>query len=439
MTVIAYACIDPYFESPPTPESWGQPIIRLYLDQGHPVNHRRQLQQLLQDCSVSPPDVILVRRLLDMGDSITTVMTCVESLEAQGVTILTLDNSYQTPTSATASLERSTLAHLATEFYTQHRSHRLQIGHAHNRVNGLPPPGRAPYGYRRGRDRYSLDRTTAPAIKAFFEQFLLYGSIRGAVRHLEKTYGKRISASTGQRWLNHPVYRGDLVYKDGRIIRDTHTPIINREEAAQIDRLLRRNQRFPPKTASAPRSLAGLVQCQECQSPLKVARVTRPRQSQEYLYPRPTHCGRSANPCSAIPYNEILSKTIECVCQELPSAISTLKGAPISTLKAGLTTQIDQKEAALEKIPALLSQGILDEATANLRIYTLRGELSNLQQEVAQLPPQDLLQVVQTLSIPQFWQDLSEAERRVYLREFIHEIILIRTDNTWEVQIRFVF
>jgi hypothetical protein len=97
----------------------------------------------------------------------------------------------------------------------------------------------------------------APAVKAFFEQFILYGSIRGAARFLDKKYGKKIAPSTAQRWLQHPIYRGDSEYKDGQVIRDTHTPIISRDEAAQVDRLLRRNRQLPPKTVSAERSLAG--------------------------------------------------------------------------------------------------------------------------------------------------------------------------------------
>jgi hypothetical protein len=70
----------------------------------------------------------------------------------------------------------------------------------------------------------------------------------------------------GHNWLRNPYLRGDLAHQsvseqETKIIRNTHTPIINREEAAQVDRLLRRNKSLPPRTASAPRSLAGLVTC----------------------------------------------------------------------------------------------------------------------------------------------------------------------------------
>lgn len=445
MVVVAYACINPYLESPPASDSWGQAVDRVYLDQeysDHPnsVHKRSQLQQLLQDCQMATCDIVLVRQLADLGESLSEVMDCITALEAMGTTVLTLDqSSYRSPSPLHGAIDRDALMQLATAIQAQLWSRRLQAGHAQNRINVLPPPGRAPYGYRRGRDRYALDRTTAPVVKDFFEQFLLFGSIRGAVRYLEKTYGKRISASTGQRWLTHPVYRGDLLYKDGSIIRDTHTPIIAREEAAQVDRLLRRNRRLPPKTASASRSLAGLVECQECQSRLKVSRVTRPRQPHEYLYLRPINCGQSEKPCKAIPYQAVLDKTISLVCQNLPNAVDTLKAPPVGFIKRGLSAEIAQKEDALSQIPTLLDTGILDEATASLRTYTLRSEISDLKQQISQLPPENLSQIVQTLSIPQFWHDLSESERRVYLREFIRRVLITREGENWGISIEFVF
>ena len=84
-------------------------------------------------------------------------------------------------------------------------------------------------------------------------------------------------------------------------------------------------------------------------------------------------------------------------------------------------------------------EGILDAATVNLRAYTLRSELSALQQQISQLPPENLPQIAQTLSTQEFWQDLSEAERRVYLREFVKAVSIVRDADDWDVQIQFVF
>lgn len=436
MAVIAYVYAP--LEEQPVIVDWRQAIDQLYADSGAFLAERPQLQQLLQDCAEASPHTILVRHIADLGSSPEAVMNRIAIIENQGNFLTTLDQSYQSLSSSVNRRDPNDLAHLITAIQAQHQSTKLRSGHARNRLKNLPPPGRAPYGYRRGRDRYALDRSAAPVVRAFFEHFLLYGSIRGAARHLSKTYGKQVSASTGQRWLTHPVYRGDLTYQDGSTIQDTHTAIITRDEAAQIDRLLRRNRRLPSRTASAPRSLAGLIECQECHSKLQISRVTHPHKAQEYVYLRPSACGRTMNPCKAIPYQTVLTKTIEQICRDLPQA-SALGAPALGTVKGNLVAEIEQKEAALTKIASLLHEGVLDAMTANLRTHTLRSEMAALKQAVSQLPPANLSEVVNTLSIPQFWHDLSESERRDYLREFIHTIAIVREGSEWSVALQFLF
>jgi hypothetical protein len=70
----------------------------------------------------------------------------------------------------------------------------------------------------------------------------------------------------------------------------------------------------------------------------------------------------------------------------------------------------------------------------------LRAEIANLEAKIAQLPPVNLQTIAATVSIPQFWLDLSESERRFYFREFINRIELIRTDaKSWDLQLVFIF
>jgi hypothetical protein len=322
------------------------------------------------------------------------------------------------------------------------RSRRIRQGHARNRIKALPPPGKAPYGYRRGKERYVLDRTTAPIVKDFFEHFILYGSLRGSVRYLQKKYNKKIAVSTGKRWLTNPVYRGDLVYRNRDVVADTHVPIISRQEAAQVDRLLRRNRQLAPRAASAPRSLAGLVVCAACQSPMTVTRVTAPRKDQEYLYLRPIACPHQLpdHPkCRGIPYTQILDHTIQRICEDLPRAVSGLQLPDMDCIKQELSAQIAAKEAVLEQLPTLTNSGVLDAETAELRAYKVRTEIAELRAKLAQLPPVNLQAIAQTVSIPQFWLDLSEAERRFYFREFIRQIQLVREGKNWDIQLIFVF
>jgi len=430
MKIIAYTYTDPLLEPTPDPNIWGWEVDRVYEDLGK----RSQLQELFTDCQTEAANYLLIRRLAELGDTVEQVSDRLTQLEAMGIAIIATEQAYSSETPNF----RADLFKLLHEIQRQQRSDRIRQGHARNRLEAAPPPGRAPYGYRRGNAKYIIDRSTSPVVKDFFDNFLLYGSLRGAVRYLAKKYAKKISVTTGRRWLTNPVYRGDTAYHNGEIISDTHVPIITKEEAAQVDRLLRRNSRLPSRSASAPRSLAGLVMCGECESHLTVTRVTQRNQDKEYLYLRPISCAKSPK-CRAIPYAQILEKTIEAVCRDLPSAVAMMNFLQLDAVKNSLGEKSDRQQQILEQLPTLVETGILDVETAKLRAYKLRTEISALQAKLATLPPVNLRSVAQAVSIPQFWLDLSETERRFYLREFIRQIEIIRQNQNWQLQIIFIF
>lgn len=429
MKNIAYIYSDPLWETTPETSIFPPEVERIYQDWGG----RQQLQELLIQSQTAPPENLLIRSLADLGDSVQEVCDRLQEIESLGIKLIIAEKTSEIPQNSQIDLLK-----LLQEINNSQRSRRLKQGHARNRLKTLPPPGKAPYGYRRGKDKYIIDKSAAPVVRYFFEQFLLFGSLRGAVRYLAKKYGKKISVSTGKRWLINPVYRGDLAYQNNQIISDTHVAIISREEAAQIDRLLRRNRRMSPRTASAPRSLAGLVVCGECQSPMNIARVTTPKNDKEYLYLRPISCPKSPK-CRAISYQQILDKTIEMICQELPQAVAQMKFPDPGQIKELQENAIAQKQQILTQLPDLIQQGILDQETSQIRAYKLRTEIAQLQAKLAELPPVNLRETAQAVSLPQFWQDLSESERRFYFREFIREIQLWRQDEDWQLQIKFIF
>lgn len=433
MKIIAYLYSDPLLESSPDPTVWGLEVDRVYQDLGG----RQELQQLLTDCLTEPASYLLIRRLEELGNSLQEVSDRLTQIEAMDVQIIATEQSYCSSIATDAHI-KTDLLQLLGEIHRSSNSRRLRQGHARNRLKAVPPPGKPPYGYRRGKDRYILDRSTAPVVKEFFEQFLLYGSLRGAVRYLEKKYNKKISVSTGRRWLSNPIYRGDLAYQNGDVISDTHSPILNREEAAQIDRLLRRNRQLPPRTASAPRSLAGLVVCGECQSHMNVISVTRPRKDKEYLYLRSTICPKLPK-CRAISYDKVLNSTIESICEELPRAVAGMNMGSLDGVKQAITSQIAQKQDILAQLPALVTSGVLDSETADLRAYKLRTEISQMRSRFSALPPVNLQAIAQAVSIPQFWNDLSESERRFYFREFIRQIQITHQEQAWKLKLIFIF
>ncbi len=436
MKIIAYSYTNPLFETAPDRTTWGWEVDEIYQDLGD----RQQLRQLLQDCHTQPINYLLIRQLEELGDSVEEVCDRLTQLESLNIKIIPLksDIKINQPTPTNTQITKTDLLKLLNQIRQNQHSRKIRQAHARNRIKAIPPPGKAPYGYRRGKDRYALDRSAAPVVKDFFESFLLFGSLRGAVRHIEKKYGKKISVTTGRRWLTNPVYRGDLQYQNGEVISNTHFPIISREEAAQVERLLRRNRRMPPRTASAPHSLAGLVVCTECESPMITARVTTFRKDKEYLYLRPKNCPRKRK-CKALAYQKILEETIEIICRELPLAVAALEMPNMDGIKSTIKQNISEKQDILSQLPNLITNGIFDLETAELRTYKLKTEIAQLESQLNQLPPVNLLEAAKAVSIPQFWWDLSESERRFYLREFISKIELVRQDTNWHLQVIFIF
>ncbi|MEM6255869.1 MAG: recombinase family protein [Cyanobacteria bacterium P01_D01_bin.156] len=429
MHIAAYLYTDLQLASPINGDVWGWEVDYVYHDRAT-GSYRPELEALL--AKVPAPDYLLIRRLDELGDCLQNMTERLAQLESLGTVVITTEQNYRTPRVGEVNHQ---LANVLSDVVAVQQQRRIRQGHATKRLKGLPPPGKVPYGYRRGKQGYVIDRATAPVLKAFFEQFLLYGSLRGAVRHIANQYGKKISVSTGKRWLAHPIYRGHTQYGDGGTILNTHRPLLAEPEAAQIDRLLRRNRSLPPKTTSAQRSLAGIVTCEHCQKKLTISTVSAPHRSQKYVYMRVHECLQQ---CKAIPYAAILDKTITAICTELPQAV-TLRTPPQGNAKYKLQDAISTKKTILKQLPQLVTQGILDQATADLRTYQVQTEIALLTQELAQLSPVNLKELSQTVSIPQFWEGLSETERRFFFREFIREIQISRDNDSWSLKLVFTF
>ncbi|NEQ44176.1 MAG: recombinase family protein [Leptolyngbya sp. SIOISBB] len=150
MSIFAYACISPYRPAALTAEDFPTPIERVYIDHCHLQDPRPELQRLLQDCRQHPPEQVIVQQLGELGASPTAVLAVLRSFAAQGIPVITVHPSDALPTDAIASLSPDHLLQLAAVVTAQQRSQQLEAGHARNRINLLPPPGRAPLRLSKG-------------------------------------------------------------------------------------------------------------------------------------------------------------------------------------------------------------------------------------------------------------------------------------------------
>ncbi len=124
---------------------------------------------------------------------------------------------------------------------------------------------------------------------------------------------------------------------------------------------------------------------------------------------------------------------LERIGHELPQRLAH---PPARATETNIQTSIETSQAILNKLPELVAQGILDEATASLRRYQIEGELARIDRDRDRQPPADLLSIAQTLALPEFWSSLSAIEQRNYLREFLSAI---DTTASGSIRLKFVF
>ncbi|AUC60677.1 hypothetical protein AA637_05705 [Cyanobacterium sp. HL-69] len=435
--IVTYSYTDSIIDDVPESFIWGLEVDKSYQD----IDSRNQLNQLFNDCQNDSPSYVLIRSLHELGDSFAEILRAIALIESLNIEIIAIDQPYNSSKFKVIDnpVYAEKLHHIWQQIEKVIYQRKLQKGHGKNRLKNLPPPGRSPYGYQKGKEGYIINRSTAPIVKDFFEYYLRYASLRDSVRYLKEKYNKKISHSTALQWLKNPVYRGDLAYKNNYIISNTHTPIISREEASQIDRLLKSHRRIPSRSASSSHCLSGLVKCKMCHSSSKITSVTQRRKKTKYLYITPVNCPQKKS-CSSWNYQQILKETIEKICFDLPTIVNNINSPNIDIIIEQTENLIKEKQKIINSLEGLISSNILDEETAKIRKLKIENEISQLNNQINSLPPNNLKEMIDNLSLKQFWYDLSEQETRFYLREFIERIYIIpNLENSKEYQIELDF
>jgi hypothetical protein len=131
-----------------------------------------------------------------------------------------------------------------------------------------------------------------------------------------------------------------------------------------------------------------------------------------------------------------LQEVIHQICRQLPQQTASFNPIPLEQAKARIEAEINSNDQILHELDRWQDQGLLDQRSLQQRRYHLQAHNAILLGKLDQLPPQNLLEIAQTLSIEPFWQDLSESERRYYFREFLQ---CVWVNAKAEVNLNFFF
>ncbi len=224
---------------------------------------RPALRRLLADIEDGLVDVVAVYKIDRLSRSLMDFSQLVEVFDRNGVTFVSVTQSFNT----TTSMGRLTLNILLSfaQFEREVTGERIRDKIAASRRKGMWMGGVPPYGYRVEDRKLLIDETRASHVRWIFAQFLEIGSGTELAREIAKRgirtpHGNRIDKKFLYRMLNNRAYIGEAVHKD-QSYPGEHDAIIEKDVWDKIHAILTESprKRAARTRADTPALLKGLL------------------------------------------------------------------------------------------------------------------------------------------------------------------------------------
>ncbi|ABA05203.1 resolvase [Nitrobacter winogradskyi Nb-255] len=224
---------------------------------------RPALKQLLADIEDGLVDVVVVYKIDRLSRSLMDFAKLVEVFDRNGVTFVSVTQSFNT----TTSMGRLTLNILLSfaQFEREVTAERIRDKIRASRQKGMWMGGIVPLGYRVENRKLVIEKSEAATVRMIFERFVTIGSATVLAKSLAAASvrtrrGKLVDKGYLYKLLNNRVYVGEAVHK-GESYPGEHQPIIDRALWDKVHAIL---QESPRKRASntraqTPALLKGLI------------------------------------------------------------------------------------------------------------------------------------------------------------------------------------
>ncbi|SDB47236.1 recombinase family protein [Bauldia litoralis] len=224
---------------------------------------RPALKRLLRDVEAGLIDIVCTYKIDRLSRSLMDFSRLVEAFEENGVTFVSVTQSFNT----TTSMGRLTLNILLSfaQFEREVIGERIRDKFAASRRKGMWMGGRVPLGYRVENRKLLVQEDEAATVRMVFERFLSVGSATLLARALDSEgvttrSGKPIDKRVIYKLLNNRVYVGDAVHK-GTAHPGEHEAIIDRDIWDRVHTVLDKapRRRAGHTRRQTPALLKGLI------------------------------------------------------------------------------------------------------------------------------------------------------------------------------------
>ena len=224
---------------------------------------RPALQQLLTDIEEGLVDVVVVYKIDRLSRSLMDFSKLVEVFDRNGVTFVSVTQSFNT----TTSMGRLTLNILLSfaQFEREVIGERIRDKVAASRKRGIWMGGYVPLGYDVQDCKLVVNEAEAANVRRIFQRFIELGSATLLARELRREafrnkQGTLIDKGYLYRLLNNRVYRGEALHK-GKAYPGEHDAIIDADLWDRVHAILQESprKRANNSRAQTPALLKGLI------------------------------------------------------------------------------------------------------------------------------------------------------------------------------------
>ena len=379
-------------------EDNGFTIIETYIDRATTGTNdqRPAFQQMLRDSKKGEWQYVLVYKGDRFARNRIESAINKKTLKDNGVKLVSCTENI--PDTPEGIILESLLEGMA-EYYSAELSQKVKRGKNETRHKELYIGGHVLFGYHIVDKKYTIHPENAEIVKQIFADYINGKTVKAIwedlnARGIKNNEGKPFSKNTIHYMLQKEQYIG--IFRHGEdVFYKTFPRIIDQGTWEQAQKIINENKHAPSRRKSYGKYLlSGKMFCGTCGS-LMTGESGKARNGTIHYYYKCCHKKKNARNCEMrqVKKDLIERKVFEICCQALhssylPMVIEQAYQIHVDELQSNitvinLTSQLTEKEKALNNILTAIEQGIFTDSTKQ-RLLDLENEIATIRYQITQ-------------------------------------------------------